>query len=151
MPRPSLALFALALAACAGAESSSVEKVEPAPTPAASEAVPPEVPSIEPASTPEGLHNTLRWRTGPGSNLGYDVYRAEVENGPFTKINPKLVPGHGNRADRVHEFSYVDGEIEAGKTYWYYVEAVDLMGKRSRFTPVLRAESKSASTPVPAP
>jgi hypothetical protein len=93
---------------------------------------------------PKVPRHTLRWETKGGHNLGYDIFRAESEAGPFQKVNERLVPGSGSRYSEVTRFEYADKTIEPGKTYWYYIEAVDLMNVRSRFTPVQRVDPKPA-------
>jgi hypothetical protein len=142
-----LSLFlGLAVSSCSNADSKATDP----PAAAAEEAAKPVVAGdplpAEPAD-PKVPHHKLRWVTAGGHNLGYDVFRAESESGPFIKLNERLIPGSTYRGDVQPAFSYVDATIDPRKTYWYYVEAVDLMGQRSRFTPVQRAAPKE---PAPA-
>lgn len=103
-----------------------------------------QAPAVEkPAAPAEKLKNTLRWRTTDVDVWGYDVFRAESEAGPFTKINDQLIDGRIK--NRAHEFSFVDDTIAAGKDYWYYVEAIDLMGKRTRLSAPMKAAAKGAA------
>src|SRR5688572_19890078 len=47
-------------------------------------------PSPDPARS-----NTLRWTTkGGATNFAYEVFRAESEGGPFTKVNREFISGH---------------------------------------------------------
>lgn len=101
------------------------------------------------ATAADKLKNTLRWQTTDVDVWGYDVFRAESEAGPFTKLNGKLLDGRIK--NKAREFVFVDDTIEPGKAYWYYVEWQDLMGKRARLTPVMKAPAKGLmSTPAPA-
>jgi hypothetical protein len=105
-------------------------------------------PAPAPVSTrPQRLHNTLRWKTNDVSNFGYDIYRAEGEDGPFVKVNAQPVPGT-LKPGKVQTFEYEDAAIEPGKDYWYYVESISLMGERVKFTPTLKAPAK---VPPPTP
>lgn len=67
----------------------------------------------------EGLENKVRltWtQTDYDTLAGYNVYRSESEDGPFEKINTRLVPG------TIRE--YTDTDVEPGKDYYYYFTVV---------------------------
>ena len=109
----------------------------------------PAVPPPSPAATAqppaaEVPHNTLTWKTDDLSNLGYDIYRAESEAGPFVKINDRPVPGT-LKPGKVQTFHYEDRAIDLHKDYWYYVECITLQGERLKFTPTLKAPAKVPS------
>ena len=151
MNRPFVAVLFLCLAmpACSKANPKH-DAADPAAEPPASSQQAGDMPLLDNSSPPAAddptaPRHTLRWVTRGGNNMGYDVFRAESENGPFRKLNGQLLPGSGSRYDEITRFEYVDKTIEPGKTYWYYVEAVDLMNQRSRFTPVQRVDPKPAS------
>jgi hypothetical protein len=100
------------------------------------------------APAADKLKNTLRWQTTDIDSRGYDVYRAESENGPFTKLTTRPIDGRVRGPKG--EFAYVDDTIEPGKVYWYYVEVIDVVGERRKFTPVIKAPAKGpAPTPKP--
>lgn len=116
---------------------------EPAPAvqaPAAPDAAAPSAETTKPAK----LANTLRWSTASEvDNYGFDIYRADRKEGPFTRINKKPVAGAGT-SDLRHEYVYHDETIEAGREYFYFVESISLEGRREAFTPVFRAGPKPA-------
>ena len=67
----------------------------------------------------EGLENRVRlsWtQTDYDTLAGYNVYRADTAEGPFTKLNTTLIPG------TIRE--YVDTDVEAGEDYFYYFTVV---------------------------
>ncbi len=65
---------------------------------------------------------SLDWpNNGEGDLLGYDVYRATVSGGPYTKINASVV---GVSA-------YTDSTVTMGITYYYVVKALDTAGNTS--------------------
>lgn len=100
-----------------------------------------------PAAAPaEKLKNTLRWQTNDVDSRGFDVYRAEKEDGPFVKLTARPIDGRVRGSKR--EFAFVDDTIEPAKAYWYYVEVVTVGGERSRFTPVMKAAAKSGPAPA---
>lgn len=141
---------ALVLAACAatppgsGAAPSEVE-AEPAPLAAAPSASTP-TPAAEVEATdeaPQESHsNRIKWKTASElDNYGYDVYRAESPEGPFERINPKVIEGAGT-TDEPTAYEYVDADIDPRREYYYYVESISMNGDRERFTPIGRAKPK---------
>ncbi len=116
---------------------------EPATPPAAAPAEPAPAPAAAPEpAEPEVYKNTLKWSTASEvDNFGYDVYRGDSENGPFTRINETPIPGAGT-TDLPSRYQYVDDTIDPDREYWYYVESISMSGQRERFTPVFKAPPK---------
>lgn len=80
----------------------------------------------------QGQPILIRWSTETEvDTAGFNVYRAESEEGPWTKINPSLIPGS---PDPIRGGSYVftDTNVLAGVTYWYELEEVELGGQTTR-------------------
>ena len=101
-----------------------------------------EKPSSDAEEAAPALENTLRWKTASEvDNFGFDVYRADSEEGPFERLTEEPIPGAGT-TDEPQQYVFVDDTIEAGKAYWYYVESISMSGVRERFTPVFRAAPK---------
>jgi hypothetical protein len=71
----------------------------------------------------------LRWATASESqNLGFNVYRSTSPNGPFTKLNPQVIPGLGTSGTG-QEYGWVDDSVDASTdTYYYYLKDVSLSG-----------------------
>jgi len=120
--------------------------------PAAAQAPAPAAPApVADAASPNPLNNTIKWSTASEvDNFGYDVFRGDKEEGPFTRLNAKIIAGAGT-VDEPRYYQYVDETIEAGKEYWYYVESVSLAGVREKFTPVFKSRAKTADGKVIAP
>ena len=134
MPCRTVVLLSLATLSCltlSAQEAATPVTASPAPDPARS--------------------NTLRWTTkGGATNFAYEVFRAESEAGPFTKVNREFISGHlAYRGQQVQRFSYTDTDIDPAKDYWYYVESVNLMKERARLTPVQKAPAKVKPSPTP--
>jgi hypothetical protein len=97
------------------------------------------------------LNNTIKWSTASEvDNFGYDVFRGDKEEGPFTRLNSKIIAGAGT-IDEPRHYQYVDQTIEVAREYWYYVESVSLAGVREKFTPVFKSKAKAADGTVIAP
>jgi len=164
-----LALFPLiaALGACSGptppaAPGAAAPASAPAPAPAPAPASAPESAAAKPdaAAAPakvvpvgtcgpqdqvaadQRIANTPRWTLASQQDtFGFDVYRGEVEAGPFTRITAKPILGAGT-TDETHKYEFRDDSIDPCKDYWYYVEEISNNGARSKFTPVFRAPAK---------
>jgi len=84
-----------------------------------------------------GASNTasvvLGWTASTSTVAGYNVYRATVSGGPYTRVNPSLVAGLG----------FTDTNVVSGTTYYYRVTAVDSSGNES----VYSNEAFAAATP----
>jgi hypothetical protein len=95
------------------------------------------------------LTNTIKWSTASEvDNFGYDVYRADVEAGPFKRLTKTPIRGAGT-SDEVHKYQYVDSTNDPHREYYYYVESIALSGAREKFTPVIRAKAKQPKSPAP--
>lgn len=99
-------------------------------------------PAANAQEAPAKLSNTLRWSTASEvDNFGFDVYRAEAEAGPFTRLTAKPIPGAGT-SDTPHKYAFEDDTIAEGRDYWYYVESIAMDGTREHFTPVAKVKAK---------
>ena len=99
-----------------------------------------------PSPAPEDpLVNTLKWTTASEvENFGFDIYRAETENGPFDRITPEPIAGAGT-TDEPQNYVFVDAEIDPTRDYYYYIESISLGGVREVFSPVIRSPAKRAA------
>lgn len=76
---------------------------------------------------------SLTWIASTSTVAGYNVYRATVSGGPYTKVNSSLVPGT----------MYLDA-VPGGQTYYYVATAVDASQNESVY-------SNAATAVVPSP
>ena len=77
---------------------------------------------------------TLSWTASTSTAAGYYVYRTNPPGKNYIKLNSELLTA-------TH---YTDTNVEAGRTYTYFVTAVDSKKMES-------AASKIASATVPTP
>ena len=88
------------------------------------------------------ISNRIKWATASElNNFGFDVFRSDSETGQFEKINANTIPGAGS-SDTPSRYQYTDATIEAGKSYWYYVESISMSGQREKFTPTFQSKPK---------
>jgi fibronectin type 3 domain-containing protein len=72
----------------------------------------------------------LGWNTSTSVGvIGYNIYRAAVLGGPYTKINSAL---DATPYD-------TDNSVQAGQTYYYVVTAVDSTGVESGYSNQVQA------------
>ncbi|MCB9154520.1 MAG: LamG domain-containing protein, partial [Caldilineae bacterium] len=84
--------------------------------------------SFDATNQPDGIR--LTWETvSELDNLGFNLYRAEAEGGPWTQLNQSLIasPNPGGAAG--NSYQWTDSSVTAGDRYWYRLEAVDLAGQ----------------------
>lgn len=93
----------------------------------------------------------LSWETGSEmNNLGFDLYRALSEEGPYQKITTAMIPGLGTSPEGAR-YRYLDEGLENGRTYFYQLEDLDGSGTRERHGPVTATPMSGAELPtVPA-
>jgi len=78
----------------------------------------------------------MEWRIGSSNGLlGFNAERADGPEGNFRVLNAELIPVDGEQI-------YDDYEVEAGKTYWYRLGAVDTAG-------VTYSRTRSLRVPLP--
>jgi hypothetical protein len=79
---------------------------------------------------------TVEWTTASELNTaGFNLYRGESRDGPFTLVNPDLIP---HAADPLvgGSYSYADAAVQAGRVYYYQLEDVEMTGKSTRHGPI---------------
>ncbi len=129
--------------AAAPAQAAAVEAA-PAQAAAKPDKVIPEGPCGDQSALPadQRVANTARWTTASEQdNFGFDVYRGNSEDGPFTKLTKDPIVGAGT-SDETHKYEFRDDTIDPCKAYWYYVEGISTKGTREKFTPTFRAPPK---------
>ncbi|MGE5644792.1 MAG: DUF4082 domain-containing protein [Acidobacteriota bacterium] len=78
---------------------------------------------------------TVSWSASQSTNVsGYNVYRATVSGGPYTKLNSSVIP----------LTTYTDSTVQAGQTYYYVCTSVDSSKKESGY-------SNQATAVIPKP
>ena len=87
---------------------------------------------------------SLTWQTGSElDNLGFHVYRALSENGPWTRVTASLIPGLGSSAVG-RAYSFRDGGLTNGVRYFYRLDDVDASSKTTSHGPVWAIPSADA-------
>ena len=99
---------------------------------------------FEAAGSEEAIH--LEWETASELDvLGFNLYRAQSQEGPETLINDSLVPSQAPGSPVGASYAYDDETAAAGTTYYYWLEAVDVQGNGTR-----QGFASAATAPVAA-
>jgi hypothetical protein len=119
-----------------GGKSTAIPYPKPTPPP-----VPPPV-----TGRPGERLARLTWNAGQEEQtFGYLIYRADKPEGPFRRVNASIVPVIGGPPP--HRYTYEDREVEAGRSYYYYLESISKTGRKSRLSGVVT----KVIPPAPAP
>jgi hypothetical protein len=79
---------------------------------------------------------TLLWATASEiNNAGFNLYRSEVQNGTYKKINADIIPAQGSAAQG-GSYKFIDNKKQNRKTYYYKLEDIDLNGTSTIHGPV---------------
>lgn len=66
----------------------------------------------------------IKFRTETQENVyGFNIFRGDSQDGPFTKLNKEIIPGSGTTQDP-KSYEFVDKPLLLGKTYYYYLQEV---------------------------
>jgi hypothetical protein len=97
-------------------------------------------------ATAEDRKVLLNWETASELDLlGFNLHRAEAEDGPQTQLNAELIPGQAPGSPEGAVYEFVDEVVQPGTTYWYWLEGLDAQGAPTLHGPV------SATVPATEP
>lgn len=89
----------------------------------------------------------IRWRTeAEVNNLGFSIYRSESKDSNYTKI--AFVSGAGNTGMPT-DYQFKDTKVEPGKTYFYYLEDIDITGERNKSDVIKVVVPAKSVMPIP--
>jgi hypothetical protein len=101
------------------------------------------------AATPVEGHVLVEWETASEiDNVGFNLYRSTDPNEGYIKLNETLIRSQSPGDILGAYYAYTDSAVEAGLTYYYKLEDIDVSGLRTMHGPVSATLSLS-SAPVP--
>ena len=72
----------------------------------------------------------ISWRTETEvNNIGFSIYRSESKDGKYTEVS--FVEGAGNTGMPT-DYKFTDKTVEPGKTYFYYLQDIDILGETNK-------------------
>jgi hypothetical protein len=91
----------------------------------------------------------LGWRTGSElQNQGFNLYRGPSAAGPWTRLNPALIPGLGS-SPLGQSYSWRDGGLTNGVRYYYRLEDVDTKSVSTFHGPVSAVPAAMSESQTP--
>jgi hypothetical protein len=88
-------------------------------------------------ATPGEDHILLQWETvSEQHNAGFHLYRGTDAQGAGALLADTLIASEAPGSSEGYSYEWIDQQVQAGTTYYYWLEAVDLNGAASRFGPV---------------
>lgn len=76
---------------------------------------------------------TVHWNTETELNTaGFNLYRSQLEKDDYVLVNPILIDSEGSSVSGA-SYTYVDDEVEAGKTFFYLLEEIQNDGASNRY------------------
>ncbi len=83
-----------------------------------------------------GDYVLVTWETvSELNNAGFNLYRGLLANGGDRELLT-FVPSQSPGSSQGASYTYSDTAVEAGQTYWYWLEDVDLTGRTTLHGPV---------------
>ena len=87
-------------------------------------------------ATPKFSKVIIQWSTEAEiNNAGFNLYRAETEDGEYTQINTSLITAQGSSTQGA-SYEFIDNDVQNRKTYYYNLEDIDLNGVSTMHGPV---------------
>ncbi|MGH9869303.1 MAG: hypothetical protein ACREAA_14215 [Candidatus Polarisedimenticolia bacterium] len=110
--------------------------------------VPYDLLSFTASPTDQGV--SLAWATEDEQRVaGWNVYRGLGPLGPFSRLNPWLVPGGGLQGQPM-SYVYVDDTTQPGRKYYYRLEGITFEGFAETSHPAgVRIAPRDSSSPGP--
>ena len=81
----------------------------------------------------------VTWQTANEIDLlGFNLYRANSEEGPWIQVNPELIPSQYLGQPEGGSYTWLDADVTPGEGVYYTLEAVDI-NSRGSFTESVQA------------
>jgi hypothetical protein len=85
----------------------------------------------------------LSWETAIElNNVGFNIYRSGFVDGTLKKVNKELIPAKEVGSLSGAQYQYLNTPLKPWKTYYYWLESVDLNGETSLTGPIKAAPPK---------
>ena len=86
----------------------------------------------------------LRWETANEVGVaGFHVLRAESADGPYVRVNKRLVAAEG-RPGANQRYQFVDKTARPGRTWWYRLVEVEEGGRRTEYPEIVSATAEGS-------
>ncbi|MBN1421611.1 MAG: DUF2341 domain-containing protein [Planctomycetes bacterium] len=88
------------------------------------------------SATGRGASILVAWETAAEiDTLGFDVLRAEHRDGPYRRLNERLIPGLVS-SPRGRSYAFLDETADRSTLHWFVLEEVEFDGDREAHGPI---------------
>jgi hypothetical protein len=88
-------------------------------------------------ATPQGSGVLVQWETAIEiDNVGFNLYRAQAPEGDWMRLNETLIPSQAPGSVFGATYTWFDENVQAGLTYYYKLEDVEVGGRSTFHGPV---------------
>jgi uncharacterized repeat protein (TIGR01451 family) len=88
-------------------------------------------------ATAQGGNILVTWETAIEiDNVGFNLHRSTSPDGSYFKLNETLIPSQAPGSIFGATYTWLDEDVEAGTTYYYKLEDVEVGGRRTFHGPV---------------
>ena len=78
----------------------------------------------------------IEWQTASElDTVGFNILRAETEDGPFEQVNQQLIPPAADPLTG-EDYVFTDTQAKTGRTYYYFLEEIEATGGRNQHGPI---------------
>jgi hypothetical protein len=80
---------------------------------------------------------TVEWTTASElDTVGFNLLRAETQNGPFEQINSNFIPA-GSDPLTGSNYTFIDSSVQNGITYYFMLEEIEVTGETRHHGPIV--------------
>jgi hypothetical protein len=88
-------------------------------------------------ATAEGREIRLDWETASEvDNLGFHLYRGDSPDEPQVSLTSVPIPSQAPGSPVGGTYTFLDGDVQLGERYWYWLEDIDFHGVATRHGPI---------------
>lgn len=92
----------------------------------------------------DGRGVLLHWITASETeNFGFQVWRANSEQGSYVRVTPVLIEGAGTTSSE-HRYEFIDTGVTLGGTYFYKLQDIDYSGQVAWHGPITVSAAQPA-------
>jgi hypothetical protein len=89
------------------------------------------------SAEPDETDIVITWQTTIEiDNVGFNLYRSDAANGPYSQLNEALIPSQAPGSMMGATYTWRDPDVTPDDTYFYKLEAIDVNGRYIYHGPV---------------
>lgn len=91
----------------------------------------------------------INWQTvSELDNLGFNLYRSQTLEIPTIPLNHELIASQAPGSGQGMSYQWIDDTVEAGESYYYWLEDVDSNGNTTQHAPISATANRCCATAI---